>query len=209
MDLKITGKCFIEQGSDLTVDSTGNRIPAKSAIFCKKRAFIITEDGDIDKFSGEEMDVIYEAFDEDFNFFETQVRELNAERNQSILTCIFRTITGTRHKTRRRQVTSIPSMPITLGVASPTVIPSVVKALATTTVLDTQANAPAATEMEHELSVPETVLPVHPSTNESQLGASYLNICVHQVVQNTNVCMCSSDSYTQENVKKSSKQKVK
>ena len=114
-------------------------------------------------------------------------------------------------------------MPITLGVASPTIIPSVVttpgtpvtittptqEAVATTTVLDTPANAPAVTEMEHELSVPETVLPVHPSTNESQLGASYLNICVHQVVQNTNVSTCSSDSYTQENLKKSSKQKVK
>ena len=30
------------------------------------------------------MDVIYQAIDKDFNFFEAQVRELNAERNQSI-----------------------------------------------------------------------------------------------------------------------------
>ena len=52
-------------------------------------------------------------------------------------------------------------------------------ALAVTTVLDTPAMAPAATEMEHELSIPETVLPVHPSTNESQLGASYLNNYIH------------------------------
>ena len=79
MDLKIVGKCFIKQSSDLTVDSAGNRILAKSVIFCKKSAFIITEDGDIDKFSGEEIDVIYQAADEDFNFFEAQVRELNAE----------------------------------------------------------------------------------------------------------------------------------
>ena len=31
------------------------------------------------------------------------------------------------------------------------------------------------TFLEQELSVPETILPVHPATNESQLGASYLN----------------------------------
>ena len=73
MDLKIAGKCFTEQGSDLTVDSSDNRIPAKLVIFCKKRAFIISEDGDIDKFAGEEINVIYQAVDED-NFFEAQVR---------------------------------------------------------------------------------------------------------------------------------------
>ena len=56
------------------------------------------------------------------------------------------------------------------------------EALAVTTVLDTPAimmpptlTAPATTETEHELSVPETILPVQPATNESQVGASYLN----------------------------------
>ena len=44
------------------------------------------------------MDVTYQVSDKDFNFFKTQVRELNAERNRSVLTSIFRTITGTRHK---------------------------------------------------------------------------------------------------------------
>ena len=124
MDLKIVGKCFIEEGSDLIVDAAGNRIPAKSVIFCKKRPFIITEDGDIDKFAGEEMDVFYQVADKDFNFYEAQIRELDAERNQSVITSIFRTLTGTRCKTRRRHVTSIPPMSITLGAASPTVIPS-------------------------------------------------------------------------------------
>ena len=73
-------------------------------------------------------------------------------------------------------------MPLTLGVASPTIIPSMTtvgipvtimtpaqEALAASTVLNTPAMARVATEMKHELSVPETVLPVHPSTNESQL----------------------------------------
>ena len=209
MDLKIAGKCFIEQGSGLMVDSAGNRILATSVIFCKKRAFMITEDGDINKFAGEEMDVIYQAAYKDYNFFEAQVMELNAERNQSILTSIFKTITGMRHKTRRRQVTGIPPMLITLGAASPTIIPSeaatpgmpvtimtpVQGALTTTIVLDIPAM------VEQELSVPETILQVHPATNESQLGASYLNNHIHQVIPNTNVSVCSSDSYAQENLK--------
>ena len=71
MDLKIARKCFIEQGSDLIVDSAGNKILAKSIIFCKKRAFTITEDRDTGKFSGEELDVIYQASDEDFNYSNT------------------------------------------------------------------------------------------------------------------------------------------
>ena len=74
MDFIIATKCFIEQGSDLIVDLAGQKIPAKSIIFCKKRTFVITEDGDISKFAGEEMDVIYQASDEDLNFFEAQVR---------------------------------------------------------------------------------------------------------------------------------------
>ena len=66
------------------------------------------------------MDVIYQAADKDFNFFEAQVRELDAE---SIITSIFRTLTGTKHRTRR-QVTCIPPMLITPGAANPTTIPS-------------------------------------------------------------------------------------
>ena len=98
MDLKIASKCFIEQGLDLIVDSAGKRIPVKSAIFCKKRSFIITEDGDINNFTGEERDVIYQATDEDFNYFEAQVRELDAKRNQSIIASILGSlkVQGTR-----------------------------------------------------------------------------------------------------------------
>ena len=54
-------------------------------------------------------------------------------------------------------------------------------------------NLATITETEHELLVPENVLPVKPTTNESQLSASYLNNHIHQVVQNTNVSMCSSN----------------
>ena len=122
------------------------------------------------------MDDIYQATDEDFNFFEAQVRELDAKRNQSISTRVFKAIIGMRHKTGRNQVTRISPIPITPGAARPTIIQSVAatpgtpvtitipiqEALATIIVLDTQAM------VEQELSVPETVLPVHPATNESQ-----------------------------------------
>ena len=124
MDLKIVGKCFTEQGSDLFVDLAGNRIPAKSVIFCKKGPFIVIKDGDIDKFAAEEMDVIYQATDEDLNFFEAQVKELDTERNQSIITSIFRTLTGTRHKMRRRQVTSIPNNTDNSGCSKPYSLPN-------------------------------------------------------------------------------------
>ena len=35
------------------------------------------------------MGVIYQAIDQDFNFLEAQVRELEAERNQGVLTSIL------------------------------------------------------------------------------------------------------------------------
>ena len=153
------------------------------------------------------MDAICQATDKDSNFFESQVRELDAERNQSILTSIFRTLTGTRCKTRRRQVTSIPPMLITLGAASPTVIPSMAAnprmpvtntnpgQEASTTALNAQAVE------EQELSVPETALPVTTASNESQLGASCLNNCTHQTTPGINISVCISDSLAQENLK--------
>ena len=75
-------------------------------------------------FSGEGMGVISQTTDGDFNFLEAEVRELDAERNQNVLTSIFRILTDTRCMTRKRQVTSIPPMPITLVATGPTVIPS-------------------------------------------------------------------------------------
>ena len=49
------------------------------------------------------MDAIYQAADVDFNFFKAQVRELDAERNQSTLTSLFRTITGTRQEEGKKK----------------------------------------------------------------------------------------------------------
>ena len=107
-------------------------------------------------------------------------------------------------------------MAITAGVASPTIIPSAPttpcmsvtimtsaqEALAATTLLDTLEI------VEQELSVPETILPVHPATNESQLGTSYLNNGVHHIIQNTDVSVCSSDLYAQEILKSLLNEKI-
>ena len=127
-------------------------------------AFIITEDGDIDQFSSEGMGVIYQAADEDFNSLEAQVRELDAQRNQSVLTSIFRSLTGTKYKTRRRQVTSIPPMLITPGATDPAVMPSVEAIPGMPETIVTQAQEVLATtthlgtprRVDQEVSVPET-----------------------------------------------------
>ena len=94
-------------------------------------------------------------------------------------------------------------MPISQDVASPTIILSIATNLGMSATTMTPAQeAPAATRVldtpatiEKELSVPKTILPVHPAINESLLGTTHLNNCVHQVIPNTNVSMCSSDPY--------------
>ena len=52
--------------------------------------FIITENGNIDNFAGGKVDAVYEADDQDFNFYEEQARELQAETSQSIITSVFK-----------------------------------------------------------------------------------------------------------------------
>ena len=60
--------------------------------------FLITKDGDVDKFEGGKMDAIYLGDDQYFKFFEEQVRELQAEKSQGIITNIFCVLTGSRLK---------------------------------------------------------------------------------------------------------------
>ena len=50
--------------------------------------FIITEDGNIDMFEGGKMDAIYQVDDQYLDFFETQVRELQAKKSQGIITSV-------------------------------------------------------------------------------------------------------------------------
>ena len=76
-------------GSGLMVDTSGNRIPTKSVLFCRMTPFIITWDVDIDNFPGRKVDAIYQADDQYFNFFKEQVKELQTEKSQSIITSVF------------------------------------------------------------------------------------------------------------------------
>ena len=150
--------------------------------------------------------VSYQTADKDFNFLEAQVREIDTERNQSVLTSIFRTLTGTRHRTRRRQVTSIPPTPIILGARGITVIPSVAAILGmpettvtqTQEVLATTTDLGTPTRVDQEVSMPETTQPARNAKNKSQLGVSYLNSHFQQVIPNSNIYVCSSDSFMQK-----------
>ena len=76
MYLKVAAKCVVKQDTGLVVDEVGNKLPAKSVMFCKMTPFIITEEGDIDYFMGGKMETVYQADDQYFEFFKEQVREL-------------------------------------------------------------------------------------------------------------------------------------
>ena len=76
MDLKVIGKYFFKQESGLVIGEEGNKLPVKSVIFCKMTPFVITEDWDINNFTGGKMEAIYQAGNQFLEFFEGQVKEL-------------------------------------------------------------------------------------------------------------------------------------
>ena len=134
-------------------------------MFCKITPFIITEEGDIENFTVSKMEAIYQADDHYFEFFEGQVKELPVERSQSIITSDFWALMGSRHKTRRRQVTSIPPMPVTTGSTSPA------------TVADAQATTMPSVQVETVpellMQVPIAEVPMQLPMVDSQLGGLY------------------------------------
>ena len=89
MDLKVTGKCFVQEGSGLVMDEAGSGLQAKCVLLCKMMPSVITKDGDIDKFKGGEMDAIYQADDQYFDLFDKQVMVLQAQKSQVIITSVF------------------------------------------------------------------------------------------------------------------------
>ena len=158
--------CFIKQESGLIIDEAGNKLPMKSVIFCKMTPFVITEEEDIDNFTGGKMEAIYQVDDQFFEFFEGQVKELQVERSQSIITSVFQALMGIRHKTRRRQVNGIPPMPITMGLPTPS------------TAADAQTTAAPPVQFEIAwvllMPVPAAEVPMQLSAVDSQLGGSYI-----------------------------------
>ena len=120
MDSIITAQCFVEREFSLILDMAGNRLPAGSVIMCKLTPFVSTKDGDINYVGGSKMEMVYWADDEYFMFLDQQVKELHMERSQGFIMSVYRDLMGSRHKTRRRQVTSIPPTPVTMESCLPT-----------------------------------------------------------------------------------------
>ena len=74
MDFKVTGKCFIKQESSLVIDEASKKLPAKSVMFWMT-PFVITEQGDIDNFTGGKRETIYQADNQFLSSSEGQVKE--------------------------------------------------------------------------------------------------------------------------------------
>ena len=95
MDFKVVGKHFIEQDSTLIIDEAGNKLPAKSVMFCKMTPFVIIEEGVINNFTGGKMETVHQVHNQFLEFFEGQVKELQVERSQSIITSVLHALVGT------------------------------------------------------------------------------------------------------------------
>ena len=81
---------------------------------CQSTPYMVTEEGDINHFAGGKMENIYHADGRYSDFLEKEVKEFKVEKNQSFLGNMFRALTGSRWRTRHRQLTGIPLMPNTL-----------------------------------------------------------------------------------------------
>ena len=152
MAFQVSAQCFVQQKTGFLIDKTGNKLQAKSVVMCQSNPYMVTEEGDIDHFTGGKMENIYHVDDMYSDFLEKQVMELKAEKSQSILGNMYRALTGSRWRTRHRLLTDIPPMPITLELTPVTdteVIPAV--------------TPPASSEMEQidpEQSVPVALVEV-------------------------------------------------
>ena len=113
MNSSITAQCFVEGESGMIIEMVGNRLPVGSVIMCKLTPFFITKGGDVDYLGGDKMEMVYQADDRYFKFLDQQVKKLHMERSQGLITSVYRALTDSRCKTRRRQVTGIPPTLVT------------------------------------------------------------------------------------------------
>ena len=115
----ITPHCFVERETGLILDMVGNRLLVGSVIVYKLTIFFIMKDGAIDYMGDGKMEMVYWADDEYFEFLYQQVKDLHMERSQGLITSVYRALTGSRYKNRRRQVTGIPPTPVTIELQTP------------------------------------------------------------------------------------------
>ena len=113
MESSIAAQRIVEQETGLVLDMAGNKMLAGSVIMCKLTPFVILKDGNINYVGGGRMEMVYWTDDEYFEFLNQQVKELHMESSQGLITSMFRALTGSRCKTRRRQVTGIPPTLVT------------------------------------------------------------------------------------------------
>ena len=111
------------------------------------------------------MEMVYQADNQYFKFLDQQVKELHTERSQGFIASVFRALTGRRPKTRRKQVTGLLSMPVTIG--------------SYTTV--TSIDAPASRTLPEDVAQAEWVarLPSPVSPNEKPVEESGTNNQLH------------------------------
>ena len=169
MESTIAAQCIVEQDTGLVPDMAGNRLPAGSVIMCKLTTFVITEDGDIDYVGGGKMEIVYQANDQYLEFLDQKVKDLHMERSQGFITSILRALTGILCKTRRKQVTGIPSTLLTIGShtpATPIDAPSSKTLSEDVTQAELVARLPAPVSLYEE--------PMEESTTSNQLGESYV-----------------------------------
>ena len=159
----------MEQETGLVLDMAGNKLPTGSVIMCKLTAFVITEDSDIDYIGGSKIEMVYQADDLYLEFLEQQVKELHMERSQGFITSVFRALTGSICKTRRKQVTGILPTPVTIGSHTPA----------------TPIDAPTSKTLTEDVTQAELVVrppapaslneePVDEPSTDNQLGESYV-----------------------------------
>ena len=60
--------------TDFYINTDGAALPAGAVIICKKKPFIMNEELYIDEFLDGEIDVVYQAKDEEFSYLDTQVQ---------------------------------------------------------------------------------------------------------------------------------------
>ena len=105
--------CICQPETDIYVYTDGAALPAGTVIICKKKPFIITEELYIDEVLGVEIDVVYQAKDEDLGYLETQDQEQKAEKQGGLFTNTYRTVIGNGRKTLRKKITGIPDTLVT------------------------------------------------------------------------------------------------
>ena len=122
-------------------------------------------------FTSGKMETVYQADNQCFEFFKGQVRELQVDKSQGFITSVFQALKVIRHKTRRRQVTGTPLMPVTSGSATPVTMPD---AQATTASLTQVETAQIESIPEPLIPIPIAEAPMQWPSVDSQLGGSYI-----------------------------------